>query len=126
MQPGLETVPAPAGSREIFLGGLPKSSCNLHQLHNGLHAALSRRCSSMHDITQVRLRLHTRAGGAGCGFGFAWLPDAITAAQLVQEGELYFDMNGERLRCGVRQARGHPDGRQAPTNEPDMLAMHVG
>eukprot|EP00315_Gephyrocapsa_oceanica_P024471 CAMPEP_0185469950 /NCGR_PEP_ID=MMETSP1365-20130426/98486_1 /TAXON_ID=38817 /ORGANISM="Gephyrocapsa oceanica, Strain RCC1303" /LENGTH=438 /DNA_ID=CAMNT_0028076689 /DNA_START=56 /DNA_END=1371 /DNA_ORIENTATION=+ len=109
---------------EVFLGGLPRAASKLAAVESGLHTALLDFCATS-DRSAVKLRLHSQPSGQGLGFGFAWLPDEHAAQRLVAATEIFFELDGKRVRAGTRAARGAPTERAAPTTEPGQLRLSV-
>ena len=114
---------------EVFLGGLPRAASGLHALQLGLHEALLA-FSGTEDRSAVRLRLHTKPCGEGLGFGFAWLPDAEAAARLVAASQIYCTVGGQRVRAGIRAARGRvaddaDQRRPPPISEPCLQTICI-
>ncbi|CAL1162946.1 unnamed protein product [Cladocopium goreaui] len=104
---------------EIFLGGLPHEPRErLGDLELALRTALEDFAATFTDTenAQVRIRLHSswRTEGVGLGYGFAWLSSSA-AAQLCADGQVQYRLRGDSCTCWVRPARGHKEGRAAPS-----------
>ena len=69
--------------------------------------------------------MHSSSDGRGLGIAFAWLPDGETAKRLVDAAELYFELNGKRVRAGIRAARGRADARAPPSSEPGRVQLSI-
>ena len=102
-------APAPA-TNEVFIGALPRQTRLQAAIATGLHEALLHFAGTT-DRASVQLRMHSSSDGRGLGIAFAWLPDAETAKRLVDAAELYFELNGKRVRAGIRAARGRAGDR---------------
>lgn len=120
----LDAAGVEEGTCEVFLGGLPRAREGLQDVEASLREALAA-FAGAEDVAAVRTRMHTTRSGQGRGFAFAWLPDALSAAQLVEAGELHFTWAGQTARAGVRAARGHATGRPAPSTDTSLLSLRL-
>ena len=116
-------APAPA-TNEVFIGALPRQTRLQAAIATGLHEALLQFAGTT-DRASVQLRMHSSSDGRGLGIAFAWLPDAETAKRLVDAAELYFELNGKRVRAGIRAARGRADARAPPSSEPGRVQLSI-
>ena len=114
---------APA-TNEVFIGALPRQTRLQTAMTTGLHDALLQFAGTT-DRTSVQLRMHSSSDGRGLGIAFAWLPDEETARRLVDATELYFELNGKRVRAGIRAARGRADARAPPSSEPGRVQLSI-
>ena len=116
-------APAPA-TNEVFIGALPRQTRLQAAIATGLHEALLQFAGTT-DRASVQLRMHSSSDGRGLGIAFAWLPDAEIAKRLVDAAELYFELNGKRVRAGIRAARGRADARAPPSSEPGRVQLSI-
>ena len=126
--PAHASADASADPTEIFIGSLPREARTLEALERALHDALLAFVGTSDGA--IRIRMHTFQRGVhtgqGTGFAFAWLPDAASAKRLVDATEFFYQLDGQRIRAGVRAARGHARGRPAPSNQPGLPAIRIG
>lgn len=124
-----------ADPREVFLSCLPRKAGEQKALESGLYAALLAEAAVEGPVLDgdpdtLRLRMHTRQGGTGLGYAFAWLPTEALAQRLVAAGELSFTLQcdgavGPTTCCArVSAARGHAGGRGPPA-EPGYVGLSV-
>ena len=111
-------------TNEVFIGALPRQTRLQAAMATGLHDALLQFAGTT-DRASVQLRMHSSSDGRGLGIAFAWLPDEATAQRLVDATELYFELNGKRVRAGIRAARGRADARAPPSSEPGSVSIAV-
>ena len=111
-------------TNEVFIGALPRQTRLQAAMATGLHDALLQFAGTT-DRASVQLRMHSSSDGRGLGIAFAWLPDEATAQRLVDATELYFELNGKRVRAGIRAARGRADARAPPSSEPGRVQLSI-